>query len=117
MRESIAGREWRSPVRQVLKGVFAAFAVGIPLGLYLHLWLHGTLLFTLAAVGTLGMGIIVVVGTRSDKTDAAADAAWKAAAPDLPPVSDRRALETAQAHLPGPEAAGRENPAAGGGGA
>jgi hypothetical protein len=100
-------------VRQVLKGVFAAFAVGIPLGLYLHLWLHGTLLFTLVAVGALGTGIIIVVGTRSDRTDAAADAAWQAAAPDLPPVSDRRALETSQARLPGPEAAGRETPAAG----
>jgi hypothetical protein len=104
-------------VRQVQKGVFAAFAVGIPLGLYLHLWLHGTLLFTLLAVGTLGTGITIVVGTRSDKTDAAADAAWEAAAPDLPPVSDRRALEISQAHLPGPEAGSGKTPAPRGGGA
>jgi len=89
-------------VKQVLKGVGAAVVVGVPLGLYFHFWLRGTLPFTALLVGVMSLGIIIVVGTRSDEADAAADLAWRAAAPDLPPVSDRRSMEAAQRHMPGP---------------
>ena len=100
-------------MRQVLKGVAAALIVCIPLGLNLHFWLHGTLAVTLLICGALGLAIIVVVGTRSDATDAAADAAWRAAAPDLPPVSDRLTLESDQRQISGPEGAGGKTQGAG----
>jgi uncharacterized membrane protein YfcA len=98
-------------VRQVLKGVAAAVIVGILLGSYLHFMLHGTLLFTILVCVGLGLAILVVVGTRSDQAEAEADAAWLAAAPDLPPASDRRTMETAQRQMPGPTAPGRGAPA------
>ena len=98
-------------MKQVLKGVAAALIVCIPLGLNLHFWLHGTLAVTLLICGVLGLAIIVVVGTRSDAADAAADAAWRAEAGDLPPASDRLALESDQRQIPGPEAARRKAPA------
>jgi len=97
-------------VKQVLKGVVAAMIVCVPLGLNLHLWLHATPPVTILIAGGLALAIIVVVGTRSDQADATADEAWRAAAPDLPPVSDRRSMEAAQQQLPGPDAAGRKAP-------
>jgi hypothetical protein len=95
-------------VRQVYKGVAAAIIVCIPLSLNLYFWLHGTLLVTALICAVLGLSIVLIVGTRSDQTDAAADAAWLEAAPDLPPASDRRSMETAQRRLPGPRAAGKQ---------
>ena len=100
-------------MKQALKGVAAALIVCIPLGLNLHFWLHGTIAVTLLICIALGLAIFVVVGTRSDATDAAADAAWRAAAADLPPVSDRVALERDQRQMSGPEEAGLKAPPAG----
>ncbi len=47
--------------------------------------------------------MFAVVATKSDASDEAADAAWRAASLDLPPVSDRTLLERAQASMPGPD--------------
>jgi hypothetical protein len=46
-----------------------------------------------------------------------ADDAWLTAAPDLPPSSDRKAMEAVQSQMPGPEknrdtAAGTADPSA-----
>jgi GNAT superfamily N-acetyltransferase len=49
--------------------------------------------FAALASMALGLAILAVVGTCSDDNGAALDAAWRAAAPDLPPVSDRFTLE------------------------
>jgi hypothetical protein len=51
---------------------------------------------------SLGLAVFSVVVTGTDAHDAAADAAWQAAAADLPPVSDRVALERDQVSMPGP---------------
>jgi hypothetical protein len=92
-------------VKQILKGVAAAVIVDVPLGLYLYFWLHAPLWFALLLLGILGSAIVAVVGTRSDASDAAADAAWREAAPDLPPVSDRRVTDGGRGQMPAPTAA------------
>jgi hypothetical protein len=105
-----AGRQRvEESVKQVLKGLGSAVVVCVPLGLYFHFWMRGTVLFTAFIVGVLGTGILIVVGTRSDEADAAADLAWRAAAPDLPPVSDRRSMEAAQFRRAGPSTAGAKS--------
>lgn len=92
---------------QRFKGIAAGAVIGVPLGAYVHLQLHGILAVAILAGVCVGLPIAFVVGTRSDARDAAADAAWRAAAPDLPPVSDRRALERLQATMPAPGASRR----------
>jgi hypothetical protein len=87
---------------QRIRGVGAGAAIGVPLAAYVHLQLHGILAVAILVGVCVGLPIALVVGTRSDPRDAAADAAWREAAPDLPPVSDRTALERLQATLPGP---------------
>jgi hypothetical protein len=88
---------------QRAKGLIAAILVAVPLALYLWLWLHATLWFTAIIAGGVGAAIYATVATRSDAHDEAAEAAWREAAPDLPPASDRAALERDQASMPGPE--------------
>jgi hypothetical protein len=87
---------------QRLRGVLAGLVVGIPLGVFMVMFLHAgrELAGLLAAV--VGGAIFLVVATRSDEHDIAADVAWREAAPDLPPASERRAMEQAQANLPVP---------------
>jgi hypothetical protein len=92
---------------QRFRGVAAGAVIGVPLGAYVHLQLHGILAVAILAGACVGLPIAFVVGTRSDARDAAADAAWRAAAPDLPPVSDRTALERSQATMPAPSASRR----------
>ncbi len=89
--------------RQVIKGVIAGTVVGVPLAAYLVAMLNALPLF--AALAGLGMAsaILAVVGTRTAREDAAADLAWRAAAPDLPPASDRRVIEELQVRMAGPE--------------
>ena len=82
----------------VVSGLFCFFLVGL---------LGATWPFALGSGLVLGLGIIAVVGTRSSEKDVAADTAWREAAPDLPPASDRRAMELAQSTMPGPEKARR----------
>jgi hypothetical protein len=88
---------------QRVQGLIAAILVGVPLALYLWFWLHAALWFVGVIAGGVGAAIFGTVATRSDAHDEAAEAAWRKAAPDLPPVSDRAALERDQASMPGPE--------------
>lgn len=90
---------------QRVRGVIAGILVGGPLTLYL---VAGPITHAPLELGALvGIGVAVaifaVVGTRSDSHDEAADAAWREAALDLPPVSDRISLARVQATMPGPE--------------
>jgi len=86
-----------------LQGLGAAIVVGILLSIFLVLGLHATWPFAIGAGGVLALAILAVVGTRKSEKDAVADDAWLTAAPDLPPSSDRRAMEAEQSHISGPE--------------
>jgi hypothetical protein len=86
-----------------LRGLGSAIVVGILLCIFLVLGLHATWPFAISAGGLEALVIMLVVGTRSSEKDAAADDAWLTAAPDLPPSSDRRAMETAQSRISDPE--------------
>lgn len=87
---------------QRLRGLIAAAAIGVPLGLYIGLWLHGPREVAALVGFGVGLAIFAVVATGTGARDEAADAAWREAAPDLPPASDRVVLERAQASMPGP---------------
>jgi hypothetical protein len=88
---------------QRLRGVLAGTLVGVGLAVYVALWLHGVREVAILIGAGVGLPIGLVVGTRTDAHDAAADEAWRGAAPDLPPASDRMALERQQAQMPGPD--------------
>ena len=92
---------------QRVRGLIAATLVAVPLAFFLWFSLHATLWFVGVIAGGVGAAIFGTVATRSDATDEAADAAWREAAPDLPPASDRAALERDQASMPGPEKRGK----------
>jgi hypothetical protein len=77
--------------------------VGVPLAVYVAFWLHGVREVAILVGAGVGLAVALLVGTRSDAGDTAADAAWREVAPDLPPASDRTALERSQEKLPGPE--------------
>ena len=95
---------------QRVRGLIAGSLVGIPLGLFMILWLHAVVWAAALGGGVVALAIFSVVSTRSDVREEAADAAWREAAPDLPPVSDRVILETLQAKLPGPESGRKTSP-------
>lgn len=78
----------------VVSSVFCLFLVGL---------LGATLPFAIGSGVVLGLGIVAVVATKSTAKDAAADVAWRKAAPDLPPASDRRATDAARGAMPGPQ--------------
>jgi len=88
---------------QRVRGLVAAVLVSVPLALFLLVWLHATREFAVLIGCGLGLAIFIVVATGTDAHDQAADAAWREAALDLPPVSDRVILERDQARMPGPE--------------
>ena len=88
---------------QKIRGLIAAIVVGVPLMIFLGFWLHATREFAIFIGCCVGLAIFAVVSTRSDAHDDAADAAWREAAGDLPPASDRAILERTQAAMPGPE--------------
>jgi UPF0716 family protein affecting phage T7 exclusion len=77
------------------------------LSVFLVVLMGATWTFALVASGVLGLAILAVVGTRTSEKQLRADAAWRDAAPDLPPGADRQVMEAAQAHMPGPEEIGR----------
>ena len=95
-----ASQDWRSMQR--LRGLAVGAIVGGVLFGFLILWMHAVQLLAAISSVCLGLAIMAVVGTGRDERGLAADAAWRAAAPDLSPVSDRVAMERSQAHLPGP---------------
>jgi hypothetical protein len=86
-----------------VRALVTALLVGVPVALFLLLWMHAMREFGLLVAGLVGLSIYVVVASGTDVRDAAADAAWREAAPDLPPVSDRFRMEQNQVHVPGPE--------------
>jgi len=69
----------------------------------MYLWLHATREFTVIIGAVIGLAFFLVVSTSTNPGDAAADDAWREAAPDLPPFSDRVAMERDQSNIPGPE--------------
>ena len=86
----------------LLRGLVVGAIVGAILYGFLTIWMHAVEWLAAPASMSLGLAILAVVGTRSDDNGAALDAAWRAAAPDLPPVSDRVTLEQAPIRIPGP---------------
>ncbi|HEX7612256.1 MAG TPA: hypothetical protein VF371_05735 [Candidatus Limnocylindrales bacterium] len=87
---------------QRVRGLISGAVVGVSLGVFMILLLHAVVWAAALGGGVVALAIFAVVATRSDAHETAADAAWRAAAPDLPPVSDRVTLERLQAHLPAP---------------
>ena len=90
-------------ILQRIRGLIAGSLVGFPLGVFLLFTLHATREAGALIGVAVGLAIFVVVATGTDARDQIAEAAWREAAPDLPPVSDRIALEQSQATMPGPQ--------------
>ncbi len=97
---------------QKVRGLIAGTLVGVPLGAILYFSLHATIEIAALAGSAVGLSIFAVVATGTDARGRAADAAWQDAAPDLPPASDRIAMERSQATMPGPEKGRRAGPKA-----
>jgi hypothetical protein len=95
---------------QRVKGLIAAAVIGIPLGAFIFVSLHASREIAVVVGSGVGLAIFAVVATGTDARDAVADAAWRQAAPDLPPASDRIAMETSQATMPGPHNGRRTSP-------
>ena len=85
-----------------VRGLIAAALVGVPLGIFVTVSLHATREIAALLGFVVGLAVFAVVATGTDAHDLAADAAWREAAMDLPPVSDRIILERSQASMPGP---------------
>jgi len=91
---------------QALRGLGSALIVCVVLCVFLVVTMGAPWTIALVASGVLGLAILAVVGTRTGEKELTADAAWRAAAPDLPPAADRRELEAAQAPMPGAQPIG-----------
>jgi hypothetical protein len=87
---------------QRVRGLIAAALVGVPLGIFVTVSLHATREVAALLGLIVGLAVFAVVATGTATRDLAADAAWREAAPDLPPVMDRMILERNQASMPGP---------------
>ena len=88
---------------QRIRGLIAGSLVGVPLGVFLLFTLHATREAGALIGFAVGLAIFVVVATGTDARDEIAETAWREAAADLPPVSDRIALEQSQVTMPGPQ--------------
>jgi hypothetical protein len=62
--------------------ILAALAVGLAVGAYLQAWV-GWPTFLAVAVGAVMAVLILLVASALGQDDAAADAAWRAATPDI----------------------------------
>jgi hypothetical protein len=62
--------------------VLVALVVGLAVGAYLQAWVHAPT-FLAVAVGAVMVVFILLVAASIGDDDAAADAAWRAAAPDI----------------------------------
>lgn len=98
---------------QRVRGLISGTVVGVPLGVFMILALHAVVWAAALGGGLVALAIFAVVATRSDAHEGAADAAWREATTDLPPISDRVAIETLQAHLPAPAKRRNESPGSG----
>jgi hypothetical protein len=78
---------------QRVRGLISGAVVGVSLGVFMILLLHAVVWAAALGGGLVGLAIFAVVATRSDAHEEAADVAWREAASDLPPVSDRVPLE------------------------
>jgi hypothetical protein len=87
---------------QQIRGLIAGVLVGGPLGIFVTVSLHATREVAVLIGLSVGLAIFVVVATGANPRDEVADAAWREAAADLPPASDRIALERSQATMQGP---------------
>jgi uncharacterized membrane protein YccC len=87
---------------QRVRGLIAGLLVGGPLGIFVTVSLHATREIAGLLGFVVGLAVFAVVATGTDAHDYAADQAWRDAASDLPPVSDRIILERSQASMPGP---------------
>jgi hypothetical protein len=87
---------------QRIRGLIAGALVGGPLGIFVTVSLHATREVAVLIGLAVGLAIFVVVATGANARDEVADAAWREAAADLPPASDRIALERTQARMQGP---------------
>ena len=95
---------------RALRGLGVALIVCATLCVFLVLTMGASWTFALVASAVLGLAIVAVVGTRTGPEELLADAAWRAAAPDLPPNTDRLAMAATQVHIPGPEKTPEEPP-------
>jgi hypothetical protein len=87
---------------QLARGLIVGALIGGPLGIFVTISLHATHEVAILIAVAVGLAICAVVATATNPQDEIADAAWREAAPDLPPTSDRIALERTQATMPGP---------------
>jgi hypothetical protein len=62
--------------------ILAALAFGVVVGVYLQAWVRWPT-FLAVAVGAVMIVFILLVAASLGQDDAAADAAWRAAAPDI----------------------------------
>lgn len=83
--------------------VLAALLAGFALGAYLQAWV-GWPTFLAVAIGALMVVFILLVAASLGDDDAAADAAWRAAAPDLAGRDPGRRPADAGRDGSGPEA-------------
>lgn len=65
-----------------LRAILAALALGIVVGVYLQRWIGWPTFLAVAVGAVMGVLILVVAASFGDD-DATADAAWRAAAPDI----------------------------------
>jgi hypothetical protein len=88
---------------RALRALGPALLVGGVFAVFLITGLGASWFFAATSGAAIGVGIMAVVASRPTERDRLADQAWRSAAPDLPPASDRRVLEQAQDTMPGPE--------------
>ena len=86
-----------------VRTILAALLAGFALGAYLQAWV-GWPTFLAVAIGALMVVFILLVAASLGDDDAAADAAWRAAAPDLAGRDPGRRPADAGRDGSGPEA-------------
>ncbi len=84
-----------------IRTLVAALLVGTGAFAFLIFWMHASPVFALAIGALLGATVLAVSGPGAE-SDREADRAWAQAAPDLPPHSERAAMERDQQWLRGP---------------
>ncbi len=70
-----------------LRAVVVATVTAVAALAFLTFWMHAPDFVAAAASAALFVGVLAAAGDRGDARTNAADAAWREAAPDLPPAS------------------------------